>query len=816
MPGAIMKVRVEPTRADIGPVGPAVFSVEIYNPDPVIRSYDLVVLGVDPAWCRITADEGTGLALFPDSTGYATVVVDLPPDLPAGPQHLALQVTETTGVDRAELVDLVVERAPQRRVTLEIHPPLVTGGRRAAFSLVTENTGNAPVNLTPAAADLQDAVRATFDPPSLALAPRERRITAMTVTGRRPLVGSPEPRTVTVALAGPDTPAETTVTFVQKPWVGRGLVALSGLLAAATVFTLVLGNNLDNVVDKTKVDDALLVEAIENEEQVAAISAIPAALSGTVTETASGAGVAGVTVELYDKGDRLVALRTAATDDSGAFELTGVAGGSYKIRFVGAGFTESWYERAATFEGATEVKVDPGIDVAGLDVSIGGEPGTAKGTVIVDDPVGAVATLFLPGAAIGSDTDAVVATVNVASDGTFVFEQVPAPATYRLAVTKPGYAQESRTVTLGAAETIDDIQVTLRNGDGGIAGSVVGPEGPVGGITVTGSDGAASVVTSTLTTGEVGSFTLRDLVTPASYTITASGPGFRDEVVTVVLDQGQQLDGVAISLARNTGSVAGRASLLGAGPTGGVKVTVSDGTVTLVTTTLSSGDVGAWSIQGLPSPGTYTVTFSRPHLVSQTRSVDLDPLGTNDVTSVDASLTPAGAIIKGTVTDENGPVGGVAVAVSDGQVSLTSRSADRPLGAYEIRDVPPGTYTVTFSRPGSTAQTILATVTAGEVKTLNIAVATRASISGTIHTGTITGAPRVGAEVSLYRFEDFPLTPLRTVITGPDGTYAFPDLVAPANYVVEVAPTAGAPGVDSRVLQVSASQQIVGIDLAVP
>lgn len=810
-----MKVRVEPTRADIGPVGPAVFSVEIYNPDTVIRSYELAVLGVDPSWCRIAAEEGSGLALFPDSTGYATIVVDLPPDLPAGPQHLALQVTETTGTDRPELIDLVVERAPERRALLEIHPPLVTGGRRAAFSLVVENTGNAPAELVPAATDLQDAVHAAFDPPTLTLAPRERRIAAMTVTGRRPLIGSPEARTVTVALGGTDMPAESTATFVQKPWIGRGLVALTGLLAAATVFTAVLANNLDQVVDKTKVDDALLVQAIENDEQVAAIAAVPATLSGAVTEAASGAGVAGVTVELYDAGDPLVALRTAATDDAGAFQLTGVAGGSYKIRFVGAGFTESWYEGAATFEGATEVKVEPGTDVEGLDVAIGGEPGIAKGTVIVDDPVGAVATLYLPGAAIGSDTDAVVATVNVASDGTFVFEEVPAPATYRLEVTKPGYAKETRTVTLGAAEVVDDIQVTLRNGDGEIKGTVVGPDGPAGGITVTASDGASSVVTSTLSTGEVGSFTLRDLVTPASYSITASGPGFRDEVVTVVLDQGQQLDGVAVVLSRDTGSVSGRASLLGGGPTGGVKVTVTDGTVTLFTTTLSTGDVGAWSIQGLPSPGTYTVTFSRADLVSQTRSVDLDPLATNEVTGVDASLTPVGAVIKGTVTDENGPVGGVAVTVSDGQVSLTSRSADRPLGAYEIRNVPAGTYTVTFSRPGSTAQTILATVTSGEVKTLNIEVATRASISGTVHSGgTLT--PKVGAEVKLYEFESYPLTPLRTVITGAGGTYAFPDLVAPANYVVEVAPTAGGTPVDSRVLQVSASQQVTAIDFSVP
>ncbi len=807
-----MRVRVDPGRVASNTIGPAVFTVEVYNTDDVIRAYDLQVFGVDPAWCQVNTGD---LSLFPGTAGYATIVVDLPGDVPAGEHRLAVEITETTGTDRFELIELVVDRMTDRRIGLELHPPLVTGGRRGGLALVVENSGNAPVDIAPSALDLEDKVTARFDPPRFSLAPREQQIVDVRIAGPRPIVGSPQPRTVVLSIDGLDDIVEATATFVQRPWISRGLVALMGLLTAASVLTLVLANNLGQVIDKAKVDDELLIQAIESEEEKAAIASVPASVAGSVTEATSGQGLAGVTVELYHADNEQVALRSAATDEGGGYEMGGISGGSYKLRFVGAGFTERWYEDAATFDGATSFDVEPGGDVSGLDVVIGGQPGVAAGLVLADDPVGAVATLVLPGSSIDSDTDATVATVNVASDGTFVFEDVPAPAVYRLEIAKPGYARETRTVSMAAAETVDGIEILLGEGDGEVSGTVFGPDGALGGITVTATDGVAVVTTTSLTSGEVGSFTLRDLVTPASYTVTASGTGYRDEVVTIVLDEGQKLDGLAITMAGDTGALSGVARLVGSGPLGGVTVTITDGTFTMFTTTLSTDNVGSWSVSGLPSPGTYTVTFSRDDLVTQTRSVDLDPLDGNRVGGVDASLSPVGAVVQGVVSDENGPVGGVDVALSDGSVSIASRSADTPVGSYEIRDIPPGTYTATFSRPGSAAQTILVTLQAGEVRTIDIEVATRASISGTVRVGSATGPGANGAQVSLYRFDEFPLNPLRTVVTGSDGVYAFADLVAPENYVVEVSPGVDLAGVDSQVLQLGASEQATGTDFVI-
>ena len=60
--GEVVRVRVDPGRLASNTIGPAVFTVEVYNTDEVIRAYDLQVLGVDPAWCQVNTGD---LSLFP-------------------------------------------------------------------------------------------------------------------------------------------------------------------------------------------------------------------------------------------------------------------------------------------------------------------------------------------------------------------------------------------------------------------------------------------------------------------------------------------------------------------------------------------------------------------------------------------------------------------------------------------------------------------------------------------------------------------------------------------------------------------------------
>ena len=107
-------------------------------------------------------------------------------------------------------------------------------------------------------------------------------------------------------------------------------------------------------------------------------------------------------------------------------------------------------------------------------------------------------------------------TVPIGSDGLFEITDIASPAVYDLVVTKTGFATESQRVDLAGGENRTGVQLRLRTGDGLISGSVTGPDGHVGGAVVTATTGTTTIETVSLTEGEVGAFTLRGLVTPAT------------------------------------------------------------------------------------------------------------------------------------------------------------------------------------------------------------------------------------------------------------------------------------------------------------
>src|SRR5699024_4422840 len=132
-----------------------------------------------------------------------------------------------------------------------------------------------------------------------------------------------------------------------------------------------------------------------------------------------------------------------------------------------------------------------------------------------------------------------------------------------------------------------------------------------------------------LTKDDVGRFTLRGLITPATYTVTVTAPGYTTVTSTLSLTSGQNLTGVLLSLSQAAGSLSGMVTTLADGkPASGVTVAITSGASSGVTTVTPSGDnAGRWTVSGLAIPGTFTVTFSRSDLQSQTVAVALDSAG---------------------------------------------------------------------------------------------------------------------------------------------------------------------------------------------
>jgi hypothetical protein len=805
-----MRLEVAPAEVQVVPGQPTIVVAQVFNTDDVINAYAVRVYGVDPQWVRFDDER---LSLFPGAVGTITIFIEVPRSYPAGELRVGVEVTPLVDPTRRQIGESTLVVPANRKATMSLDPMTQAGGKRATFNLTLANEGNAPLKLTLGALDPEDKIRVAFNPPVVDLEPKQQVIVPARASGKRPWVGNPAPRMITFTASGAENPLETLASFIQRPKLARGLMSLIGLLIGVSIFALVLTNTLGHVVDVAKVSDKLLERAVNGAAVAKGAVANPGSAAGTVTLVSSGAPVAGVTAELFATDNPTSPVASAATAADGTYAFTGLAAGTFKVRFRGAGFVEIWYGGGLTFEDAKEVEVALGERTGSLDMALGGVPGSITGKVVGQDPADAIVTLQLPAAALGSATDAQVAQVTAGGDGTFTFEKVPAPASYQLVVTKDGYATEKRVVNLAAAETKEHVEVSLRKGDGLIGGIVSVDGKPLGGVTVTASNTTNESSTISLTSGTVGSYTLRNLPTPGTYTLTFTRDGYATQNLSVTLAQGEQRTGSDISLVRGTGSIAGTVKRIDTGPVGGVLVTVGVGDKTITTETLSEGDVGTYLLTGLPIPGTYTLTFSGAGLATQVRSVDLDAADGN-LAGLDTTMTAATAQVTGTVSDEAGAADGVTVVLSDGTNTWTTRSANVPAGSYLVRDVTPGTYTLTFSRDGAVPRSVLVSLSAGESRTVNVTLEPRATISGTVNrkTGTSTTAPLSGAFVVAYKISEYPGTVTSQAVTDANGKYKLNNLSAPEGYIIEFLPPGGGVAKATQQLTLQAGQQKTGLD----
>jgi len=826
-----VRLEVGPAEIPVVPGTPASVVAQVFNTDDVINAYEIRVFGVDPAWVQLERER---LSLFPSSAGVVTVLVTVPEDYPAGPLHLGIEVTPAVDAAARQLGNVTLVVPARKQATMHVDPQSVVAGRKATFNLTFTNEGNTPFELELDWLDPEAKVVSTFavpDPPPkppkgkkpakprVEIVPGEHVIVPVQTKARPPVMGAPAGRLVTFTANGADNPLETMVSFVQKPTLGRGLISLFGLLMAITIFALVLTTTLSRVVDVAKVDQALLKRAVEGEPAQRGIPDDAATIVGEITQLTSGNGVFGATVEVFSSDDPAAPVTSSVSDEAGSFTVANLDAGTYKIRFRGVGFNELWYEGASTFDEATEVDVELGQTIDGISAVIGSLPGSIEGVVVADDPTDALVKLQVPSEVLGSETDAVIQEVAVAADGAFVLAEIPAPASYELVVEKVGYTTASRIVNLAGGETQVGIEIRLRKGDGLISGIVTDEEGlPLGGVAIKATNMIEEVTTVTLTNGpDAGRFTLRNLPTPSTYTITFEKAGYATENVTVALGLNEQRPPDTITLAEGTGSIAGTVRQ-GEEGLGGVLVTVSNGEVTVTTETLSVGDVGTYILSNLPVPGTYTITFSGNGLAPQVRSVDLDPAGESNATGVDASLTAATAVVSGVVSNADGPLGGVAVELTDGTTTLTTNSADDPPGQYVLPGVPPGTYTLTFRLTGAVPSSVLLTLAAGEDRAVDVELKPQATIEGTVRragSGGAAAAPLAGAQVTAYRVAEFPGTVAATAVTADDGTYTLTDLAAPDEYVIEFAYPVGALAQSSVRITLDAGQQRTGVDAVI-
>ncbi len=919
-----MRVQVDPQRVELAESSSFTVNVTITNTGAVIGGYHLRMLGADPSWVSLEAEN---ISLFPDMSQTVQATVEIPPGVGAGDRRIAVQVRELTPPQAIAVAEIELVVPAREAIRLALSPMTVVCGKHGRFSVIAENTGNTAISVAPIGLDPEAKIGFEFLPAVLDLAPGEHVITDLRTTAKRRWFGSPVVRPFALAAVPPtelaahtapvgrgasndqavtgpagDTPEPPPEppeplaqgTIMQKARVGRGLLSLLSLLLAVSVFATVITIAMARLVGVSAADRDLAIQ-VASARNVGAGSG-SSVIGGTVKRLTDGAPVRGVTVEVFPAGDLTQPMISTATNGEGSWAVSAMPAGSYKVRFRSAGYAEVWYPNALTGADAKAVQLDAGQRVTKLQVTLGGLPATISGQVMGADVAGAVLTVQVPqqylrpvdksagspaqgtitaqpapttgannaaahttaqglrgpaaalappadgtgssgspgtsAAAPGGtsggtgattpDSGGVLRTIPVGSDGLFTLADLPSPAVYDLVVSKPGYATADQRVDLSGGESRTGILLVLRTGDGSIAGSVTGPNGPLGNAVVTATSGTTTARTLTLTKGTVGGFSLRNLVTPATYTVTVSAPGYTTVTSTLSLTSGQRLTGVLLSLSAAAGSLSGIVSTVGDGkPAPGVTVSIASGSSAAVTTVTQSGaTAGAWRVDGLAIPGTFTVTFSRPDLQSQTVAVSLNSAG--KLTSglgpsggIDVAMRSAFGIVTGTVTQQTGRggelVGGATITLASGEQTYTVTSSSAPAqdrGRYEIAHVQPGTYTLSASRKGTSPTTVIVTVTAGQTLTYDPVLIQPASISGQVSGG---GAALVGTEVDLYLSTDYPTKVYQHTVTDSDGHYSFPGVDAPQAYVVEARSVSAGPLASGTIVLAASEQGVLNL-----
>lgn len=821
-----------PHHVEIDPGAGGHVSVSVTNTSKVIDSYQVQVFGLDASWVDVSPPR---LSLFPGDTATVDITVSLPLDHPTAKRTISINVTSDDDPGAFNLSDVELFIAPSAQTAITLDPTMVTSGRSATFGIVVSNEGNAVTRATGFAVDPEELAEFVFDPPSVVVPPGRDQIIRVTARGGRAWFGQMKPRTfqfgVDSELVGQSDASvepiqvETAGTFLQRPRIGQWMLSLLGLLTAALVFAYVLNNSFNNVVREASISEALLNEALNDEDDAGTVvSNNPSTLSGTL-KTATGETLAGVQAELFPKNDTENPAATAVTDDKGSFTLSNLAAGIYKLRLNGSGLEPVWYPTGSVASEGADIPVGVGVtpdpddpDAPGTlaPFAIGGLPVEVAGSVDAENPLdlaGATITLVTAGQL---NAVAVVATVTVSPDGSFTLPNVPSPGEYTLQLTKPGFAPEERPVTIEPGESLGDLALSLRPGNGLLSGFILDNAGiELGGVTITATDGVTTVETVSLTEDNLGAFRLRNLPSPAQLTVTISKDGYIPETRAITLTAGQRIESFTSRLVRATGSISGRATVNNA-PAQGLVVTLSGGDVQRTTSVASQGiGAGRYAFDQLPAPATYTLTFTGPNLAEQVRVLDLDPRGGREVrTNEDVSLTRTSGTVTGSVTGfDNRPVPGATVKLTDGLVERVFTAANDPAGAFEFADVAPGAYTLTAEREG----------TVPRVELVNL-LPNSSGIDITLQlgrqawlTGQLNGFdPTSTTEVRLFLPADFPRTPQAVVVPDATGSYRFNGLDATTYIVGVFATSLGTDALDSVAVETVAGEGTPAQDLATP
>ncbi|WP_042167209.1 carboxypeptidase regulatory-like domain-containing protein [Paenibacillus gorillae] len=439
---------------------------------------------------------------------------------------------------------------------------------------------------------------------------------------------------------------------------------------------------------------------------------LPAAVQGAVTDASNGTSIAGAIVNLTNWLG--VHVAQAVSNANGAYAITGITPGYYRISLSASGFQLN--DQPLTLSpGETRI----------VNASLQSNPGAVAGTVT------SAGGSPIAGAKIEAldNRNNVLSTTVTAADGTYRLDTLPASSNDRLRVSAPNYVTQVIGFRVLPGQTTT-VNLSLSPIAGSIGGTISDAENlaPIGGASVRVFNSEGLTLQTGLSNPD-GTYLIPSL-SPGSYSVVYAAQGYAGKTVGAIVAAGTQAN-VSLALERLAGAISGSVASVDGQPIPDVVVRVFSNNIIVgrVNTALD----GSFTIGNL-APGDYVVSARPDGYGGVTLGASVNP---GQTTALNFLLTPNPGSAAGIITDSNGnPLPGAIVSVQynvDGGPVILTRVIAQSDGRYTVSNLMPGSYILSVSNAGFQNQFTAVLVRSGQTSTADfILPASPGSISGTV------------------------------------------------------------------------------------